>query len=165
MHDQNGGAVPGATITVTDTRTNLQRVVVSTGDGVYTAASLAPGEGRLDVEIAGFKPIRREGIRLATGEKARIDFDLSVGDIREQVVVSADAPIVRAETASLGTIVENEQVVRLPLNGRLFIMLAAIVPGVALPPNSVLPRINGGRLARTSISSSVSSSCSRSQAR
>jgi Carboxypeptidase regulatory-like domain len=146
VHDQVGAAVPGATITVTETRTNLQRVVVSTRDGVYTAASLAPGEYRLDVELAGFKPMRREGIRLATGEKARIDFDLSVGDIREQVtVVAADAPIMRAETASLGTVVENEQVVQLPLNGRLFIMLAAIAPGVALPPNSVLPRINGGR--------------------
>src|SRR5262245_12372862 len=53
--------------------------------------------------------------------------------------------MVRAETASLGTVVENEQVVRLPLNGRLFIMLASIVPGVALPPNSAFPRINGGR--------------------
>ena len=51
----------------------------------------------------------------------------------------------RAETASLGTVVENEQVVRLPLNGRLFIMLTTIAPGVALPPNSLLPRINGGR--------------------
>ena len=146
VHDQVGASVPGATITVTETRTNLQRVVVSTRDGVYTAASLAPGEYRIDVELAGFKPMRREGIRLSTGEKARIDFDLSVGDIREQVtVVAADAPIVRTETASLGTVVENEQVVQLPLNGRLFIMLAAIAPGVALPPNSVLPRINGGR--------------------
>ena len=120
-------------------------MVVSTGDGVYTVASLAPGEYRLDVQLSGFKPVRREGIRLATGEKARIDFDLAVGDIQEQVTVVADAPIVRAETASLGTVVENEQVVQLPLNGRLFIMLAAIAPGVALPPNSVLPRINGGR--------------------
>ena len=145
VKDQDGAATPGATITVTETRTNLQRVVVSTGDGVYTVASLAPGEYRLDIELAGFKPFRREGVRLATGEKARIDFDLSVGDIREQVTVVADAPFVRAETASLGTVVENEQVVQLPLNGRLFIMLAAIVPGVALPPNSVLPRINGGR--------------------
>jgi hypothetical protein len=64
--------------------------------------------------------MRREGIRLSTGEKARIDFDLSVGDIREQVTVVADAPVVRVETASLGTVVENEQVVQLPLNGRLF---------------------------------------------
>src|SRR4249920_3351039 len=145
VKDQAGSAVPGATITVTDPRTNLQRVAVSSGDGVYTAASLAPGDYRLDVELPGFKPVRREGVRLATGEKARIDFDLSVGDLREQVTVVGDAPIVRAETASLGTVVENEQVRQLPLNGRLFIMLAGIAPGVALPPNSVLPRINGGR--------------------
>ena len=145
VKDQAGAAVPGATITVTDTRTNLHRVAVSSGDGIYTAASLTPGDYRLDVELAGFKPVRREGVRLATGERARIDFDLSVGDVREQVTVVADAPIVRAETASLGTVVENEQVVQLPLNGRLFIMLAGIAPGVALPPNSVLPRINGGR--------------------
>ena len=145
VKDQDGAAIPGATITVTETRRNLRRVAVSTGNGVYTVASLAPGEYRLDVELAGFKPFRREGVRLATGEKARVDFDLTVGDIREQVTVIADAPIVRAETASLGTVVENEQVVQLPLNGRLFIMLASIVPGVALPPNSVLPRINGGR--------------------
>ncbi|HEY1302621.1 MAG TPA: TonB-dependent receptor [Vicinamibacterales bacterium] len=145
VKDQAGAAVPGATITVTDTRTNLQRVVVSTGNGIYTVASLAPGEYRLDAELAGFKPVRREGVRVSTGEKARIDFNLSVGEIREQVTVVADSPVVRIETASLGTVVENEQVVQLPLNGRLFIMLASIVPGVALPPNSVLPRINGGR--------------------
>ena len=106
-----------------------------------------PGARRVPARCRArrFQTVRREGIRLSTGEKARIDFDLSVGDIREQVTVVADAPIVRAETASLGTVVENEQVVQLPLNGRLFIMLAAIAPGVALPPNSVLPRINGGR--------------------
>ena len=120
-------------------------IVTSTGDGVYTAASLPPGNYRIDIERAGFKPIRREGIRLSTGEKGRIDFNLSVGDVREQVTVVGNTPIVRAETASLGTVVEHEQVVQLPLNGRLFVMLAAIVPGVALPPNSVLPRINGGR--------------------
>ena len=145
VKDQAGAAVPGATITVTETRTNLQRVVVSTADGVYTAASLAPGEYRLEIELSGFRPVRREGVRVSTGEKARIDVDLAVGGLQEQVTVVGDAPIVRAETASLGTVVENEQVVQLPLNGRLFIMLAAIAPGVALPPNSVLPRINGGR--------------------
>src|SRR5262252_5027450 len=99
VKDQAGAAVPGATITVSEARTNLQRVVVSTADGVYTAASLLPGD-RLDIELAGFRPVRREGVHLATGEKARIDFDLSVGEVREQVTVVADAPIVRAETAS-----------------------------------------------------------------
>ena len=145
VRDQAGAAVPGATITVTALRTNLQRVIVSTEEGVYTAASLAPGEYRLDIELAGFKPVRREGVFLATGEKARIDFELEVGTLQEQVTVVGDGPVLRAETASLGTVVEHEQVVQLPLNGRLFVMLATIAPGVALPPNSVLPRINGGR--------------------
>src|SRR5262245_2789246 len=77
VKDQAGDAVPGATITVTETRTNLQRLAVSTPDGVYTAPSLAPGEYRLDIELAGFRPVRREGIRLSTGETARIDFELS----------------------------------------------------------------------------------------
>jgi hypothetical protein len=145
VKDPGGAAVPGATVTVTDIETSRQRVLVSSGNGVYTAPSLAPGDYRIDVELSGFKPVRREGIRLSTGEKARIDFDLVVGDVREQVTVTADAPILRAETASLGSVVGHEQVVQLPLNGRTFITLASLAPGVALPPNSQLPRINGGR--------------------
>src|SRR6185295_14090237 len=85
VKDPNGAAAPGATLTVTNVATNLQRVVASSGDGVYTAASLPPGEYRLEVELSGFKPVRREGVRLATGEKARIDFDLTVGNVRERV--------------------------------------------------------------------------------
>jgi hypothetical protein len=145
IQDQDGGAVPGATVTVTNVDTNQQRVVTSTGDGLYTAASLLPGEYRIDITLSGFKPMRREGVRIATGEKARLDFSLAVGDVREQVTVVGDTPIVRTETASLGTVVEHEHVVQLPLNGRLFISLASLAPGVALPPNSPLPRINGGR--------------------
>ena len=145
VKDQGGAAVPGAMITVTDVDTNRQRVVVSSANGVYTAPSLAPGEYRLDVDLPGFKPLRRAGIHLSTGEKARLDFELTVGSVSERVTVTADAPIVRAETASLGTVIGHGQVVQLPLNGRSFIMLAALAPGVALPPNSQLPRINGGR--------------------
>src|SRR5262245_13941512 len=145
VKDQAGAAVPGATVTVTDINTNRQRVVTSSAEGVYTVPSLAPGEYRLDVELSGFKPVRRVGIHLSTGEKARIDIDLAVGTIREQVTVTADAPMLRAVTASLGNVVEHEQVVQLPLNGRTFVGLAALAPGVALPPNSQFPRINGGR--------------------
>jgi hypothetical protein len=145
VKDQAGAAVPGAAVTVTDRATNRQRVVAANRSGVYTAPSLAPGSYRIDIELAGFKPTRREGILVSTGETLRVDFELSVGDVREQVTVSADAPILRGERASLGTVVKLEQVVQLPLNGRAFIMLASLAPGVALPPNSQLPRINGGR--------------------
>ena len=145
VRDQAGAAVSGATITITDVATNLQRVVVSGTEGVYTAPSLAPGDYRLDVALQGFKPIRRSGVHLSTGDKIRVDFDLAVGSVSEQLTVVADAPIVREETGSLGTVIQHEQVVQLPLNGRTFIALAGLAPGVALPPNSLLPRINGGR--------------------
>jgi hypothetical protein len=145
VKDQAGTGVPGVTVTVADTATNLQRVVVTTDDGVYTASSLAPGTYRLDVALSGFRPIRREGIRVATGETVRLDFKLAIGDIQERITVTGDAPMLRAATPSLGSVVANEAVERLPLNGRTFINLAALAPGVALPPNSQLPRINGGR--------------------
>jgi hypothetical protein len=145
VKDQAGTSVQGATVTVTDVATNRRRVTISGGEGAYTAPSLAPGDYRVDVELSGFKPVRRGGIHLSTGEKARIDFVLVVGNVSEVVTVTADATMLRAETASLGAVVEHEQVVQLPLNGRTFILLAGIVPGVALPPNTQLPRINGGR--------------------
>jgi len=145
VKDQAGAAVPGATVTVTDVNTNRQRVVTSSAQGVYAVPSLAPGDYRLDVELTGFRAVRRGGVHLATGQKARIDFDLAVGSIREQMTVTADAPMLRTVTASLGNVVEHEQVVQLPLNGRTFIGLATLAPGVALPPNTQFPRINGGR--------------------
>src|SRR5499427_6768079 len=143
--DQARATVPGATVTVTNVATNIQRVVTSTTGGVYTAPGLSPGTYRIDVELQGFRPLRREGVSLATGETARIDLELSVGTLAELVTVVANAPMVRAESASLGAVVNHEAVVQLPLNGRTFISLASLAPGVALPPNSPLPRINGGR--------------------
>ncbi len=145
VEDQAGATVPGATVTLTDTATSVRRVVVTSDGGVYTASSLAPGVYRLDVELLGFRPIRREGVRVATGETVRLDFDLEVGDIREQITVTADAPVLRAATPSLGSLIPNEALAQLPLNGRAFVNLAALAAGVALPPTSQLPRINGGR--------------------
>jgi carboxypeptidase family protein/TonB-dependent receptor-like protein len=145
VKDQAGSAVPGATITVTDVSTSRQRVVTSSRKGVYAATGLPPGTYRIDAELTGFRPLRRTGIRLSTGETAQLDLDLAVGDVREQVTVTAGAPVLRAATASLGATVEHEQVVQLPLNGRSFILLASLAPGVAMPASSPLPRINGGR--------------------
>jgi Carboxypeptidase regulatory-like domain len=89
VKDPGGSAVPGAAVTVTANSTNRKVVVISSAEGVFTAPSLAPGEYRVEVELSGFRPVRREGVRLTTGEKARLDFDLELGDVREQVTVTA----------------------------------------------------------------------------
>src|SRR6476646_10841468 len=121
VRDQAGAAVPAAAVTVTSVDTNRPRVVTTSSEGVYTAPGLAPGGCRVDVELSGFKPVRREDIRIATGQTMRLDFELSVGDVREQVRVKGETPLLRAESASLGAVIENDQVVQLPLNGRTFI--------------------------------------------
>ncbi len=145
VDDQTGAAVPGVSVTMTQVDTGRQRLLITSSDGVYAATSLVPGAYRIEVALSGFKPIRRDGIQVLTGAKLRVDFELAVGDLSEQINVTADAPIMRAETASLGYVVRNDQVTRIPLNGRAYIGLASLAPGVALPANSQLPRINGGR--------------------
>src|SRR5262249_24727778 len=140
--DQAGAPVARATVTVTNEATNQSRIVMTSANGIYTVPSLAPGLYRLEAALGGFKTARHAGGGVATGEKARVDLQLTVGDVREEVTVTASAPALRAETASLGAVVDQEQIVELPLNGRTFISLASLAPGVALPPSSQLPRIN-----------------------
>jgi hypothetical protein len=142
--DMQRGPVPGAAVTATRVRGGTVRTVVSSSSGDYTLFALAPGEYRIEVELSGFRPIRREGVRVQTGETLRLDFTLVVGTLTDATTVTADAPMLRA-TAGLGQVISEEKVESLPLNGRSFITLASLVPGVAVPPASLLPRINGGR--------------------
>jgi hypothetical protein len=73
VSDQAGGGVPGATVTVTAVGTNLSRRSVTSSDGSYLIPGLAPGSYRARVGLSGFRPLTREGIRLATGETVRLD--------------------------------------------------------------------------------------------
>ena len=145
VRDPSGAAIPGATVSVTDLASGRQRTGLSSSDGVYSVASLSPGDYRVSVALAGFKTVTRDGIRMRTGEVTRLDFDMSIGAVTDTVTVSADAPALRSEQAGLGHVVERQRIEQLPLNGRTFVLLAGLAPGVALPPNSQLPRINGGR--------------------
>jgi len=144
VRDAGGSIVPGATVSATNVDTAAVRHVVSTSAGLYTLAGLVPGLYRIDVELPGFRPTRREGVRIETGQTVRLDFALLVGSLSESISVTGDAPALRA-SASLGDVVSKDKLVALPLNGRSFVTLASLVPGVALPPGSAFPRINGGR--------------------
>src|SRR5688572_17605119 len=143
--DQAGGAVPGAAVTVTAAGTRFSRTTHTGRDGSFTVQGLAPGAYLVRVELSGFRSLARDGIRVATGETIRLDLQLEVGSLSDAVTVTADAPLLRTATSGLGQVIDNRKVVDLPLNGRSFISLAGLAPGVALPPGSSLPRINGGR--------------------
>ena len=143
--DQVGAPVPGAAVTVTATDTGRPRYAVTDANGRFTAPLVPPGLYEVRVELSGFRTMVRSGIRVATGESIALGLELSVGAVSESVSVVADASLLRTEGANLGQVIDNQKVVDLPLNGRSFIGLAGLVAGVALPPASQLPRINGGR--------------------
>jgi hypothetical protein len=147
LTDQAGDGVPGASLTATETATARTRTVVTGTDGGYSMPALPPGIYRIRTELSGFRTLIREGIRIATGETVRLDLELQLGSVTEVVTVRADAPVLRGETSGLGHVISNKTIVDLPLNGRSFIALASLAPGVAVPPSPAapLPRINGGR--------------------
>lgn len=145
IHDQTGAVVPNTTVTAVDVETNQAQIVSASSSGIYTFTHLKPGAYRVIFNAPGFKRFIREGVRLVTGERVRLDVMLSVGDLRESVTVHSDAPLLQTELAGLGQIVSHRSIVDLPLNGRNFVPLVGLAAGVALPPGSSFPRINGGR--------------------
>jgi hypothetical protein len=145
VRDEGGAVVPDCRVTVTELAANASVVVITGPAGVFNVPYLRPGAYGIMAEAPGFRPSVREGIRLATGERVRVDVILAVGAFTETTSVTADASLLQTESSSLGEVIDNRSVVQLPLNGRSYLPLVALVPGVALPPGSPFPRINGGR--------------------
>jgi hypothetical protein len=145
VSDNAGALLPNAKVTATDTRTEVSSETPTGAGGVYVFTNLRPSVYAVSAEADGFQKLVRNGITLATGERTRVDLTLVVGSVKESVTVSGDAPLLQTESASITQSIDNDKIVELPLNGRTFISLATLPPGVTLPPGTQLPRINGGR--------------------
>jgi hypothetical protein len=149
VRDQTGAIVAPAHLALVRAETGNVVKAVTGESGIHRFTNLRPGVYAMTAEAAGFKRFVREGIRLSTGERIHLDIFLTVGNVDEDVTVRADASMLRTESSSLGQVINNESVVTIPLNGRSFLSLVTLVPGVAAPPRTSegasLPRINGGR--------------------
>jgi len=143
--DSSGSALPAVEITAMYLQTNVSTTTTSSTGGVYVFTNLRPGVYSVAAQAAGFRKTVRTGVTLITGEKTRLDLTMTVGDVKESVTVSADAPLLQTETGSITQSIDHEKMVELPLNGRSFVQLTTLSPGVMLPPGTLLPRINGGR--------------------
>jgi len=130
VKDASGAAVAGANVTVRHTTTNGIRSTVSNEEGVYTVPALVPGVYDVKAERPGFKVASRTSIELQVQQTARVDFDLEIGQVTETVEVGAALPLLASEDATVGTVIEQERVTELPLNGRSFFSLVALSPNV-----------------------------------
>ena len=118
VKDQTGAVLPGVEIAVTQTATGAKRTAVSNETGNYVLASLPLGPYMLEAGLPGFKTYVQTGIVLQVDANPTINVVLQVGQVSDQVEVQANAALVETHSTGLGTVVDNQRVVELPLNGR-----------------------------------------------
>ena len=129
--DETGAVVAGARIQATNTLTNEIRRTTTNEIGNYSLPDLAVGVYSVRVESDGFKTAVFEGIELSLNRNARVNAQLSVGALAEQVKVTGDAPLIETTTNEMGGLVDQKRIVDLPLNGRNTLSLVSLVPGAA----------------------------------
>lgn len=142
VRDSSGAAVGAASVTVTETETNIARQVKTNTVGEYVVTSLRVGIYSVMVEQLGFKTSVQTGVKLNVNQVVRIDFTLAPGEVTERVEVTAAEPLVEADTSSIGQVIEESRVHELPLNGRNFITLAYLSPGVNAGPAGIVQQGN-----------------------
>jgi len=152
--DPTGAVIAGATVTVTNTATNIARTVQTNASGNYTVPFLAPGLYDVRAEQAGFKAVSRAGVQLQVGASAQINIAMEVGEVTETVAVTGTAALLTTQGTAVGTVIENKRIVDLPLNGRDYLQLIALSPAVTAetPPSFTATGRQGGERAQQNYS-------------
>ncbi len=145
VRDLAGLPLNAAHISLTNLATGLNAVATTGPDGRYQFLAQPAGLYRLDVSRDGFAALQRAGIALRVGDRTTVDVDLQLAGAIETLRIDAAAPLLQSSSGTVSFVVEQKKVVTLPLDGRNFVPLIALAPGVSLPPGSLLPRINGSR--------------------
>ncbi|WP_213803512.1 TonB-dependent receptor [Granulicella sp. dw_53] len=130
VSDPTGAAVSNATITATNAATSEKRTTTTTDSGEYQILNLQPGQYSLDIESTGFKRYTRSTVEIQVEQATRINAQMVIGAVTEQVTITSAAPIIQSENAALGQVVQGRAVTEIPLNGRNVLALVGLVPGV-----------------------------------
>ncbi|HEX5432208.1 MAG TPA: carboxypeptidase-like regulatory domain-containing protein, partial [Bryobacteraceae bacterium] len=145
IKDPAGLVVAGAKIKAQEQATQAEFATVSGSRGEYHLLGLPAGQYVITVEQFGFETYQQSGITLRTGDQLGLDVILAVGLSAQSIQVSAAASRLQTASGSVSFNLDQKKIEALPLDGRNFIPLAALSPGVALPNGSTLPRIDGSR--------------------
>ncbi len=145
IFDPSGLGVPKAKVEAEDQATRIRYAAASDESGEYHILGLPAGQYVLIVEQPGFRTYRQSGIVLRLDQRTPLDVRLEVGQSAQSVEVTASAPLLQSASGEVSTNMDEKKIVTLPLDGRNFIPLASMAPGVALPNGQFLPRINGSR--------------------
>ena len=128
--DQTGGAVPGATVSLTNLATAIRATTVSNSTGAYQFLNVRVGTYLIEAELDGFAKAAVSDVNVTVSARQRVDLLLRVGGVGESVLVTGVVRAIETESSDRGQVVAHEQIVNLPLNGRAYADLALLSPGV-----------------------------------
>lgn len=134
--DKSGAVIPGANVTVSNPDKGFTRVLKSDSAGYYSVSAIPIGDYVVTAEATGFQKLVRSGITLQVGQHQRVDMQMSVGQVTQEVTVTGNIPKVQTDTAAVSSVISNTQIQNLDLNGRNWVSLALLVPG-AVPDNGL----------------------------
>jgi hypothetical protein len=140
--DASGAIIPGATITLSNSATGGSITTQTNSAGIYNFVNVLPAAYSIKVVKEGFNTVTEPGIVMQVNQTATYDFKLKVGATQQTIEVEATAVAIEASTSELGTVINEEAVKDLPLNGRNFTQLLALTPGAS--PISVAQNSGGG---------------------
>ena len=136
VSDPGGLTVPGVNVQAVNANTNVAYPATTNEAGIYTLSNLPPGEYRITVDKEGFQPVVRPGVVLHVADNISIDFALQVGSTTQTITVEGGAPLVNTTDSTLGGLVESEEISNLPMNGRNYIALTLMLPGISPNQNT-----------------------------
>ncbi len=130
--DESKAILPGVTVQVRNVENGAVRLLVTDENGRYRALNLAPGLYSVTADLPGFAPAKRDNLTVEIGRDVIADLTMKVGGLNEEVIVQGAATNVELSSAAAGGVVSQTQIAELPLNGRSFMQLATLQPGVAV---------------------------------
>lgn len=136
VSDSKGAVLPNATVTAKNRNTSAERTTQTDTDGNYQFAALPVGSYTVEVKIQGFKTQVADQVTVEVAKTVVQNFQMDVGAISEQVLVSSDVPVIETTTTSVGTVINQRTVQEIPLNGRHFVDLGLLIPGSVTPPQN-----------------------------
>jgi hypothetical protein len=145
VRDEQGGVLPGTTLTLRHQASGVQRVVVTEADGRYRFPALGPGLYTLKADLPSFAPEEVVGIEMTIGLELSRDFVLKVQALEENIVVQGEAPVVDTTKSEVSGVVTQKQIETLPINSRQYLSLALLMPGTSLDSTrAFFPTVNVG---------------------
>src|ERR1700749_4107040 len=134
--DPPGAVVPNAKVTVRSQATSAERTVQTDEDGNYQVASILPGVYRVEVQAQGFQTQVVAALNVEVARTVVQNFQLTVGNVAQEITVTSDTPVIETATTSVGTVINQRTVQEIPLNGRHFVDLGLLIPGSVTPPQN-----------------------------